>query len=766
MQRLVDRPAAGPAAGTNPAFNSQTFLREWRMWAAGAIVAYLLANLLIAGWPHLFIPDLSHPYFNEGDGLFNAALIQRVMEGWVYSNPRVGYPFDSSLLDYPNSDTLNFVLLRFYGFITGNFFGSMNLFIIFGFPLSFISAYWTGRHFGVRDILAVMMAFLFAFMPFPFTRFNHILLLSYFTVPIFFYFGNQIVHMSAPTRAATSRAGHLLPYGIGVLSASFGLYNAAFGMILLATAALFSVLMNRSLAGARYAALLILSIGIGISLNVAPNVVHRMEVGANTMVAARSPVESEIFGLKLIQMLYPRYHHRVPALASVTEHYEEGRPLVNENHSAALGMIGSLGFLALGAVIVAALARRPVDPRLSFLSLAVLVLFLFGTIGGLGAIFADQISPLVRAWNRISVFISFGALSGFTLLLQAGLEWWLAGPQLRQVAWAVAGALTVIGIADQTPAVCVPCNTEARAKFEEERAFVQAIEQVAPAGSPIYQLPFMSFPEARPRHKLLDYAQASGFVNSRTLRWSYGGMMGRAGDLFYQSLAEQPVERQLTVLRRLGFAGIYLDRRGYPDGGNDIIGQLTQLLKSGPLLTRDDGAILFFRLDAPAVDLTGLSPGQIMERAGYRVDTRGRYMADLSEGLSFSQSIWPSYIKDIQGLSLVESWGRWSNADTTPTVRILFSDPLPAEFTLVLSAQAFGPNADAPTLVRIGEHSYPVTIRPAAAEYRIAVSLGAEKSTIIEIVPPKPISPNELGINNDPRHLGIGLIQLRIETKP
>ncbi len=57
-------------------------------------------------------------------------------------------------------------------------------------------------------------------------------------------------------------------------------------------------------------------------------------------------------------------------------------------------------------------------------------------------------------------------------------------------------------------------------------------------------------------------------------------MKGRDGDMYYRSLANEPIEKQLEVIKRLGFNGIYIDRRGYADNANELITNLTTLLGS------------------------------------------------------------------------------------------------------------------------------------------------------------------------------------------
>jgi phosphoglycerol transferase len=41
-----------------------------------------------------------------------------------------------------------------------------------------------------------------------------------------------------------------------------------------------------------------------------------------------------------------------------------------------------------------------------------------------------------------------------------------------------------------------------------------------------------------------------------------GAMMGREADRFYRELSSNPMADQIRAIKKLGFAGIYIDRRG------------------------------------------------------------------------------------------------------------------------------------------------------------------------------------------------------------
>jgi phosphoglycerol transferase len=255
---------------------------------------------------------------------------------------------------------------------------------------------------------------------------------------------------------------------------------------------------------------------------------------------------------------------------------------VNENSTSSIGIVGAIGFLALLVLVIG--ARERTDERLVFLSILTISFVVFCTVGGMSSMFAIIVSPMIRAWNRASVFVGFFSIAAALLLVQQALSR-VAGSAARIAAPAAALALFAIGMFDQTTPACVACSAGEAAAYTADGAFVASVEKAVPPNSMIYQLPYMAFPEMPPINRLGSYDEAVGFLHSKTLRWSFGGMKGRQGDLFYRALAQQPIEQQIDTVRRMGFAGIWIDRRGYEDDGKALAENITEKLGHGPTVT-------------------------------------------------------------------------------------------------------------------------------------------------------------------------------------
>ncbi len=139
------------------------------------------------------------------------------------------------------------------------------------------------------------------------------------------------------------------------------------------------------------------------------------------------------------------------------------------------------------------------------------------------------------------------------------------------------------------------------------------------------------------------------------------------------------------------------------------------------------------------------------------------YDATLAEGIDFRRPGYPNFVADVSGISTPESWGRWTDANLSPTAKIRFKEPLPTQFLLTLDAIAFASNIGGNVIVRAGDTEQSFVAKPESATYNLTFNLKTPSDTI-EIIPPKPASPSELNQSGDSRKLGIGLITLKIEN--
>lgn len=564
--------------------------QEWQWLLAGSLASIVLASLVLFGWPHFLPTSVELPYVYSGDGIASNWLAQRAIEGWIFDNPRSGFPFGSNFLDYPGSDAGSFLILKILGTFSGSAVSAVNLYFLLSFPVAFIASFSVLRYFQIRCTYALCFSMLFAFAPFHFARFfyGHLFYTWYFSVPLFYYYSYKISARLQLFELNKASSVIALAFTAAALS-SFGVYFAFFGSLLLIVSSIYGSIKDGTVKPVIKGGLFTMAIFLGVLANLAPNIVDRFTREANPEVAQRFAEESELFSLKTIHLLLPQPDHRIAALADYTRNYQRTFPLSNTTSS--LGIVGILGLFIAIFTICQALAGKGIDPRKSLAAMGVLAIMLIASPGGFSVVFAMFVTPAIRGWDRIAIFVNFGCLLALAVSLQESKTILKS----KYAPLALATVIFMIGFLDQTPVSYRTTLNSAFVTYEIDSGFIKEIESKLPTESAVYQLPYFPFPESGPKNLLSVYTLGSGFFNSEKLRWSFGGMRGRKGDLYYRALEQKTAAEQLEAVQRLGFSAIYIDKRGYTDGADSLIKDFTSLLGS-PTLTRSDGAVVLFRI--------------------------------------------------------------------------------------------------------------------------------------------------------------------------
>lgn len=725
------------------------------------ILSCLLASVLITGWPQGLIPNLTIPYIFEGDGLSHAWLIKRTIEGhWYFQNARSGYPFGSSFLDYPSSDFGNFATIKLLGWIFGSWYATLNAYFLLGFAITSSISFSVFRALGISRSSAICGAVIFTFLPYHFLRLAHILYTWYFTVPIFFYYAHKLFFLPQHLNLISLfKRRRTYVHAAGLLMCScFGVYFALFGCLVLACAAFIAATRQRRGVILTVGALSTLVVALGVGINVLPNIANTMINGPNLSVAVRSPGDSEVYGLKIDQMLLPREGHRFGPFAEITKQYEQVFPLVNENSTATLGLFGAIGFLALIISAFLSFAGVRLSVIVSLLTGTTIFIILIASIGGFSSLFAIFVSPSIRGWNRISVFVAFSSITASVILIERLLYKFpvLFNPFIKTIFLSL---IAFAAVMDQTTPACHQCNTERASRFFNQRAFFREIEHTLPASSAVYQLPYISFPEVPNLYGVSSYDELKGFLFTNTTHWSHGGMGGRPGDDFFRELSKKPLADQLIVARQLGFAGLTLNMDGYPDQGKAEESELTTLLGK-PLIKSKDGKVLFFRIrDSSATIVSGTPPEKIIALATMSLRRSSLTTSDSGfnapNDADFSQDYLPT-LRRLHGLSGTESWGRWSDARLDDHITIIYKVALPRRLKLTITARAYGPNVGKPVRITVGGATKFIKLGPNPSTQSISFDV-AKDSTEVDIYPPYPVSPP-----GDPRLIGVGIKEIRI----
>jgi phosphoglycerol transferase len=575
-------------------------VRRAFLWYTAAAFCALAA----AGWVlQLWRADLRIPLTSANDARFTALCVKGLLEhGWYLDNDRVGAPGGLNLADFPMSDNLHFLLLKLVGLAVRDVGRTINLYYLLTFPLTALATLFVLRRLGVSYPPAFVAAELFTALPYHFFRGEvHLMLASYYLVPfavlvaVWLYLGEAVLlrREERGWRLALSSRKSLAAVAVCLLLSAGGVYYAFFTCALLATAALAAALRLRAWQPLLAGGLLVGLIVGGTLANLAPTLLYHLAHGPNRAVAHTEREGAEIYGLKVTQLVLPITGHRVPLLATIKARYNRAAPLVNENDCASLGVIGSVGFVVL---LLRAVLRRRLAPKLpDALGVLNLAAVLLGTVGGFGALFSFFLLPPIRGYNRLSVFIAFFALALVAWGMDRLAARWAGSSWGRRAVYGLLGLLLALGLFDQTIPAHAPDHAALQASFAQDAAFVASIEARLPPGASVMQLPYVPFPESPPVHDMQDYDHLRAYLHSHSLRWSYGAVKGRATDEWQQRATSQPPAELVTTLEQAGFAGLYLNRVGFADGGESLVKSL-QGAGLGEPIRSSDGRLLFFDL--------------------------------------------------------------------------------------------------------------------------------------------------------------------------
>ena len=572
--------------------------RERRLdlgYAAGAmaVTTAVMAWVLELWDAHLQIPMAPV----ETDAGHVLALVQSTLQnGWFLTNPDLGAPAGQEVYDYAayNGDALHFALMKLLDVFTENAAPVVNVYFLLGFPLCAMSGFLLMRWMGISRPVAMVCAALFALAPNHFLRSEyHLFLGAYFLVPAAAYL---VLAIYADKPLFAGRRRTLLTIGLAVLAALSDAHYAAFAILLVAAAGVLTFVARGSKRALVSAAAVVAVMGATVTLEMTPTLIHRLDHGVNEAVGEREAADSFEYSTNLTDLLFPARNHRLEPLDDLDDRYTPSVPVGHEIGDR-LGFVAAAGFVWLLAVALAVVvgggsSRLGRDSRHRHLSAGATTAFLIGTTGGVSGLIAFLVTPQVRSWNRISIFITLFALIAVALLLDA-----LRSRMRRRSLAAVAvGGVLVLGVLDQTNPSFAPDHEALAAQWRSDGQFVSEIERRMPDGALILQLPYLPYPENPPVGSMGDYAHVRAYLHSRSLRWSYGAMKGRSDD-WLAPLAGGALSAIVERARELGFHGVYVDRLGYEDGGAAVEAELAGLSGGDPLVSPDE-RLAFFALPA------------------------------------------------------------------------------------------------------------------------------------------------------------------------
>jgi phosphoglycerol transferase len=544
--------------------------------------AVILINFLALDGVHR---DFSVPLSFSSDSLMFEMLVKGTMDhGWWWKNPSVSAPYEFHALAFPSNSNVDHVIVWFVSRFTSGIGWCINVSWMVMLIIAGISTAFCSEELGLSRTSSWLIGLLYAFAPYALYRHVDHFSLAVYLIPL----PATTALLVALNRIPTGRLRWILIGGCGLIGLNY-IYYAFFSVFFLALAAAASYTRFRSKPAVSFAAIGLFVVTLASGLNLLPSMYVWAKEGRPRILREKVPAESEVYGLKIRQLVSPVFESSIKPFRKWTEKEAAAQyPLETENMIDRLGFIATLGFLAILAAPLFGWRAKRSQGELVFAS-GQLALggVLLATIGGFGSLFALLISPDIRGYNRITGFLSFFAL----LAVGVALDRLLRAAKIRSLpraGLAAAVAIALFGLYDQTQALqsLNRAHTSLAPEFHAVENYVQRLEADLPAGSAVYQLPFRTYLNDEGIRRMRPYDHLKLSLVSHHLRWNYPAFSNEQVD-FQEFLMKLPVPDFLQELKARGFRALLIDRNGFADGGTEITASCERLLGHGALAGTD-----------------------------------------------------------------------------------------------------------------------------------------------------------------------------------
>ncbi len=548
---------------------------DWGIIGAVAMACLLAWCAANEKWtPHAWSLPATYVHDPERGDFFGNSAYLRASPTWGgvpflwKTVPELGAPNDGNWNDFPSLDevvaTGQYVLTTVFGLFAG-----INVSFMLAHVLAAVALYSAARLSGANRLWAALGGLAFGVSPFVFAQSPHHIQVAYVWPVAFFPLVWRAVSTSPGLAWGTRQMWLAVGFGF-VAGLHFVYYTNILCQLALIGAAI-QWYRTRDASSLKAALAVVAAAAAGFALNNLDGWTYRLFHEPNTGAFVREYKWLEIYGLKLVDLVVPPVTHRIGPLAAFAQEHRKAAPLLDEGAS----YLGIVGLLAFGWVIWDALraalrGRFDEVPIEAWWILWIVIMF---TTGGLNAIIGAFGITMFRAACRYAVVILaisllYAARRMTSIQSAAAVH---APDGTQGILWGTVAAVTgFVILVDQVPRAPEAEYTKAiEVLVDSDRRFVADMESVLPAGAMVFQLPVMEYPES-PVPGLGSYEHFRPYLYSEGLRYSFGSQKGREREAWQKELATMPAEKAVREIAGRGFDAIYINRRGFPDGGKAI----------------------------------------------------------------------------------------------------------------------------------------------------------------------------------------------------
>ncbi len=542
------------------------------------MVGFAAALIWVAHFDRWTLESWQLPTDYAGDSHETLARLKAASEGELVPLrsqviSRLGAPFGAHWNAYPTPDKPLMMALGGLVHLVG-LHATANLGLLLAQISAALAFYLAARWLRCRWEWAAAGALLFAYTYHTFHRgLAHFSLIFTWTVPL----GLVSVWLIARSqRLEWRRTGAWVTLAAAAALGVSNPYNLFFWLQLMGWALVFQVIgakrkPNLQIGGAAIA------VALGAFAIVhAEGWLHNDDPSALPLLT-RNYSGTERYALKPVEMVIPPPYHRWDWLAFFGHRYSRWSEWQGEPFLPYLGLVGIGGVVWLALATLRSIVRRRDLPGQTLSIGWILAYSALGGLTNLLALFAGF--QLFRATNRAAIFVSALVLFFVVVRLSRLTTAWP-----RRWQFAAAALIASLGVLDQLPRTDSRSDQKNIARaVAADAAFGRALESAFPPGAMIFQLPVLGFPEVVPPYQLVDYEHFRPYLATDNLKFSYGAPKYRARGRWQRELEGLSVAESVRLLEAHGFAALYLNRKGFPDEGKQMLRELGQLGYHGRL---------------------------------------------------------------------------------------------------------------------------------------------------------------------------------------
>jgi phosphoglycerol transferase len=512
------------------------------------------------------------PLDYQGDGpqilgWFKAASEGDYIPFWTETARRLNAPYQANWKDFPMYEKFTIFLLGVVAKCIGVY-QAGNFSMLLAHLLSALSFYFCCRFLKHARIWSFVGAVLFSFTYYHFLRnLGHVLLAYSYPLPW------AILSCWIIVASKRIRPGDRLSWVCFITALVMGVsnpYNLNLYLQLLCFAVLAQFLRKRRPENLRVGILsLLLAGGAFLAVNLGTFAYHWAH-GQNPVALDRNYFESELYALKPMEFFIPPVVHNIQGLADIGAYYISLAYVHGEMTSPYLGIVAIVGLLwifweSFWLIVKLPRRTRPFPPY----ALQTTWIIFYSVIGGVNCLLALAGLKLFRSTDRYSIFVSTIVLLFLVSRLSVRSRRWSPGLNLG-----LAAGILLVGMYDEVPRPLSPAETMATERIvASDISFGRKMEEKLPAGSMVFELPVMSFPEGTPVHNASGYEMLRPYLVTKTLRFSFGAIHGRNREAWQWEVEKMPAPQMISALEKYGFSAVFINRKGCADQGGDLLKQ-------------------------------------------------------------------------------------------------------------------------------------------------------------------------------------------------